>query len=330
MIDPQHELEAVLSAESALPASGPSEASRKLLADTEVAVVQLGQFQLIWRRFRQHKLAMIGAIVLVLLGLMAIFAPLISPETYLNWNYLALNYPPRLTFPGASDWAYIMGTDSQGHSLLMWVAYGARVSLMVGIVSAISTMIIAILVGATAGYFGGWIDAVVMRITDVFLTLPQLPLLILLSFYLSKGSAAVLIFLFAVLSWPGAARLVRSYYLTYRNQEFTEAARAVGVPDSRIIFRHILPNAMSPIIVSTTLLVASFIGAEAAIDFLGVGIKPPSTSWGLALANSESYFGQGNWWWAVFPGIFLLLTTLAINFLGDGLRDALDVRSRAH
>jgi len=169
-----------------------------------------------------------------------------------------------------------------------------------------------------------------MRVTDVFLTLPGLPLLILLSFYLSKGSALVLIFLFSVLSWPGTARLVRSYYLTYRNQEFTEAARAVGVSDSRIIFRHILPNAMSPIIVSTTLLVANFIGSEAAIDFLGVGIRPPTTSWGLALANSQAYFGEGNWWWAFFPGMFLLITTLAINFLGDGLRDALDVRARAH
>src|SRR5579864_228845 len=180
MIDPQHELEAVLSADSAMPAAGPSAASLRMMADTEVAVVQLSQLQLIWRRFRQHKLAMIGAVALVLLGLLAIFAPLISPETYLNWNYLALNYPPRLTFPGASDWRYIMGTDSQGHSLLMWIAYGARVSLMVGIVSAFATMVIAIIVGATAGYFGSWIDAVVMRITDVFLTLPALPLLILL------------------------------------------------------------------------------------------------------------------------------------------------------
>jgi ABC-type dipeptide/oligopeptide/nickel transport system permease subunit len=328
VIDPTRNEQAVLSDQTPTPIAGPSAAAAQLLQDTEVAVVQLSQGQLIWRRFRRHKLAMIGAVTLFLLTLMAIFAPLISPETYLNWNYLASNVQPRLTYPGASDWKYIMGTDSNGHSLLMWITYGARVSLAVGLISAVLTMVIAIVVGGTAGYFGGWIDAVVMRITDVFLTLPQLPLLIMLSFYLSQGSMWLIVVIFGVLSWPGAARLVRGYYLTFRQQEFTEAARAVGVSDSRIIFRHILPNAMSPVIVSTTLAVAGFIGAEAAIDFLGVGIKPPTVSWGLSLANSQNYFGEGNWWWAFFPGMFLLITTLAINFLGDGLRDALDVRSR--
>lgn len=330
MIDPAHDQQAVLSDQMPTPMAGPSAVAQRLLqADTEVSVVQLGQFQLIWRRLRRHKLAMIGAVTLLLLTLMAIFAPLISPESYLNWNYLALNYQPRLTYPGAADWKYIMGTDAQGHSLLMWITYGARVSLAVGILSALLTMTIAVVVGATAGYFGGWVDAVVMRITDVFLTLPGLPLLIMLSFYLSQGSATIIILLFGVLSWPGAARLVRSYYLTFREQEFTQAARAVGVGDARIMFRHILPNALSPIIVAATLAVAGFITSEAAIDFLGVGIKPPTVSWGLGLANAQDYFGEGNWWWAFFPGMFLLMTTLAINFLGDGLRDALDVRSRA-
>jgi peptide/nickel transport system permease protein len=271
---------------------------------------------------------MFGAIVLIVLGIMAIIAPLISPETFINWNYFAINYSPRLAAPGTSGWRYIMGTDAQGHSLLMWVTYGARVSLAVGLISAFLTMVIAVVIGATAGYFGGWTDAVIMRITDIFLTLPFLPLLILLSFYVGNGNMWFIILIFGVLSWPGAARLVRSYYLTFRNQEFAEAARAVGVSDTRIIFRHILPNALSPVIVSTTLAVAAFITSEAAIDYLGVGIKPPTVSWGLALSNSQDYFGEGNWWWALFPGIFLLLTTLAINFLGDGLRDALDVRAR--
>lgn len=329
MIDPQHNQQAVLSEHVPTPIAGPSAAANKFVENNDdVLLVQLGQGQLIWRRFRKHHLAMAGAVTLVLLTLMAVFAPLISPEDYLNWNYLASNIHPRLTYPGASDWRYIMGSDSNGHSILMWITYGARVSLAVGLISAALTMVIAIVVGGTAGYFGGWIDAVVMRITDVFLTLPFLPLLILLSFYLSKGSVWLIVLIFGVLSWPGAARLVRGYYLTYRQQEFTEAARAVGVSDTRIIFRHILPNAMSPVIVATTLAVAGFIGAEAAIDFLGVGIKSPSVSWGLSLTDSQNYFGQGNWWWALFPGLFLLITTLAINFLGDGLRDALDVRSR--
>lgn len=328
MIDPQHELQGALSDQEITPVAGPSVVALKELQNTELPIVQLSQIQLVWRRFRKHKLAMIGAITLLLLGIMAIFAPLISPETFINWNYLALNYPPRWAAPGTEAWKYIMGTDAQGHSLLMWIAYGSRVSLLVGLISAALTMIIAIVVGGTAGYFGGWVDAIVMRITDIFLTLPFLPLLILLSFYLSKGSMWLIILIFGVLSWPGAARLVRSYYLTFRSQEFTEAARAAGVSDSRIIFRHILPNALSPVIVSTTLLVAGFITAEAAIDYLGVGIKSPTVSWGLALSNSQQYFGEGNWWWAFFPGMFLLITTLAINFLGDGLRDALDVRAR--
>lgn len=328
MIDPQQEQLAILSDRAVTPIAGPSLIALQQLKDSEVPIVQLGQFSLIMRRFRKHKLAMLGAVVIGLLVLMAILAPVISPENFINWNYLALNLQPRWTFPWSDDWRYVMGTDAQGHSLLMWVAYGARVSLAVGLISATLTMIIAIVVGGTAGYFGGWLDAVMMRITDVFLTLPFLPLLIMLSFYVGHGSMWFIIIIFGVLSWPGAARLVRGYYLTFREQEFTQAARAVGVSDSRIIFRHILPNALSPVIVATTLAVAGFIIAEAAIDFLGVGIRQPTVSWGLALANSQDYFGTGNWWWALFPGIFLLLTTLSINFLGDGLRDALDVRSR--
>ncbi len=328
MLDPQHEEQAVLSAEVPTPVGGAADSALEVLQDTEVPIQQLGQGELIWRRFRRHHLASIGTVVLVLLVLMAIFAPIISPENYLNWNYLVSNVPPRLTYPGAKDWRYIMGTDVQGHTLLMWITYGARVSLAVGILSALLTSVIGIAVGGTAGYFGGWTDAILMRLTDVFLTIPTLPLLIMLSFYLSKGSWVIIVLIFAVTGWTGVARLIRSYYLTYRRQEFTEAARAVGVSDARIIFRHILPNALSPVIVSATLLVASFIVGEAAIDFLGVGIKPPSVSWGLSLANAEDYFGAGNWWWALFPGIFILITVLCINFVGDGLRDALDVRSR--
>jgi peptide/nickel transport system permease protein len=233
-----------------------------------------------------------------------------------------------LTYPGAKDWEYLLGTDVQGHALLMWIVWGARVSLAVGLFSALLTSVIGVVLGGTAGYFGGWTDSIVMRMTDVFLTIPFLPLLILLSYYLSQGSWWLIVMIFGLTGWPGTARLVRSYYLSFRQQEFTQAARAVGVSDVRIIFRHILPNALSPVIVSTTLAVAVYIVFEAAIDFLGVGIKPPTVSWGLSLANAQDYFSEGNWWWALFPGLFILITVLAINFLGDGLRDALDVRSR--
>lgn len=328
MLNPQQEEQAVLSQNAPTPMSATDAAQEFLQRDTEIPIVQLGQGELIWRRFRRHKLAMIGAVTLIVLCVMAIAAPLISPEGYLdNWNTLAQNYAPRLTFPWKSDWRYIMGSDTNGHALLMWIVYGARVSLAVGVLSAVVTSVIGVVAGATAGYFGGWTDSIIMRITDVFLTIPLLPLLILLSYYLAKGSALVIITIFGLTSWSSIARLVRAYYLTFREQEFTQAARAVGVSDSRIIFRHILPNALSPVIVAATLAVASFIVLEAAVDFLGVGIKTPTTSWGLALSSAEDYFGLGNWWWAFFPGLFILITVLAINFLGDGLRDALDVRA---
>ncbi|HLJ66422.1 MAG TPA: ABC transporter permease [Chloroflexota bacterium] len=331
MIDPTQEETAGLSAEVVTPVGGPSEAAQRMLQDTEVPIVQLGQWALVWRRFKRHHLALAGAITLGLLALMGIFAPLVSPESFFgNWNFVAGPVPPRWTLPWNTDWRYIMGADIQGHSLLMWIAYGARVSLSVGLLSSLLTMVIAIIVGATAGYYGGWVDAVMMRISDIFLTLPFLPLLILLADYAAGGNWVTIVFLFGVLSWPGAARLVRSYYLTFRVQEFTEAARAVGVSDTRIIYRHILPNALSPLIVAATLNVAGFIIAEAAIDFLGVGIRQPAVSWGVALSNSQNYILQGIWWWTFFPGLFLLITVLSFNFLGDGLRDALDVRSRAH
>jgi peptide/nickel transport system permease protein len=328
-LDPQHELQGALSGDHISPITGPSEVALRL-QDSEVPIIQLSQFQLVWRRFRRHRLAMSGLAMLVLLILVAIFAPVLSPETFNNgWNLLAGNHPPVFAWPWQPNWKYILGADENGHSILMFITYGARVSLAVGLLSALLTMVIGILVGATAGYFGGWTDSVVMRITDVFLTLPQLPLLILLSFYVAGGDWKLIVILFGILSWPASARLVRSYYLTFRSQEFTEAARAVGVSDTRIIFRHILPNSLSPIIVATTLAVAGFIVAEAAIDFLGIGIKPPTVSWGLALSTAEDNFANNNWWATVFPGIMLLLTTLAINFMGDGLRDALDVRSKA-
>lgn len=294
--------------------------------DTTVAE-QLGQGELVWIRFRRHPLALIGAVTIALLVLMAVLAPLISPETPDHWNYLADNLPPRFAWPWQSDWRYIMGTDSTGHSLLMWIAYGARVSLAVGVFAALLTITLGIIIGGVAGYFGGWIDTILMRSADIVLTLPFLPLILLLSYLITGGSWALIVVLFSLFGWPSDARLVRSYYLSFTRQEFTEAARAVGVSDVRIMFRHILPNVLSPIIVSATLDVASYIVSESAIDFLGFGIKSPTVSWGLALSNAEDYFIVGNWWWAAFPGLFILITVLAVNFLGDGLRDALDVRA---
>ena len=185
--------------------------------------------------------------------------------------------------------------------------------------------------GAISGYFGGWVDNVIMRITDVFLTLPFLPLVIAISSLYSSGSGNVILIV-AVLSftgWAGLCRLVRAQFLTLREMEYTQAAVAVGVNQWRIIFRHLLPNTFAPIIVSTTLNVAAFIVLESTLDFLRVGIQfPPTATWGNALANAQNSIANGNWWWTFFPGAFIVITVLGINFVGDGLRDALDVRSR--
>lgn|SRR5579884_89130 len=325
MQDPELMETAVLSDQEPTPIA-PSDSSRMLMGaeDDQLGIRQLSQMQLFWIRFRRHKVALVGAVILAFFVVLAIIGPYISPETYegSGWNPVALNWAPQWS------WHYLMGTDANGHSILMYVLLGARTSLEVGVLSAFVATLIGILVGAVSGYFGGWVDAVWMRITDVFLTLPFLPLVILVSAYLGGGNAYIIVAIFGFLGWSSVARLIRSYYLTLREQEFVDAARAVGVSHSRIMFRHILPNALSPVIVSFTLAVAGFIVGEAAIDFLTVGIRPPSVSWGIALAGAQNNLILGNWWWAFFPGVCLLLVVLAINFLGDGLRDALDVRAK--
>jgi peptide/nickel transport system permease protein len=321
-------------------AGGPSSLTQSSLLATElehpqpeiaeedeyaVAVEQLTQFEMIWRRFRHHRLALVALVVFVLLILMAIIAPLITRMGPTDFNPAVGDVPPSFAnFPNL-----IMGTDTLGHSIWSDVAYGARVSLTIGVVAALGASLIGTIVGAVSGYYGGWVDMVLMRLTDVVLSIPFLPLLITLSAFFIHGNVWFIIVIFVVLTWPQPARLVRSYYLTFREQEFTEAAKAAGIPDARIIFRHILPNALSPIIVITTLNVASFIVLEATVDFLGLGVTfPPTATWGNILDNAQNELLAGNWWWATFPGLFLLLTVLTINFVGDGLRDALDVRMK--
>ena len=308
------------------PTTQPDWMDREEVADDQVSIQQLSQMRLTWIRFRRHKPALVGAGILFFMIVLAIIGPWISPETYYGLNFGAntngIGLAPQW------DYRYLLGSDANGHAIMMWILLGARTSLMVGILGATLSSTIGVTVGSVAGFFGGWLDALAMRITDIFLTLPFLPLLILLSAFFSGGNAWFIILIFGFLGWPGVARLIRSYYLTLREQEFTDAARAVGVGSWRIIFRHIMPNALSPVIVSFTLSVAAFIAGEAAIDFLGVGIHEPNVSWGLALSNAQTYLLLGNWWGALFPGLALLLTVLAVNFLGDGLRDALDVKAK--
>jgi peptide/nickel transport system permease protein len=294
---------------------------------------QLTQLELFWRRFRAHKLALLGVGTIILLVLMAIFAPLITPGiTPTTVPYLigvplgGPAHPPTFdNFP----WRIFGTTNFLNHSILAQITYGARVSLTIGFVAALLSSTIGTVVGAISGYFGGWVDNLIMRITDIFLSIPALPLLIAVAAIYAQGNMLIIIAIFTILSWTGAARQVRASFLSLREQEFAEAAKAAGVNDWRIIFRHLLPNALSPVIVITTLNVASFIVGEATLDFLGLGVNfPPTATWGNILSDAQNDILNGDWWWATFPGIFLVITVLAVNFIGDGLRDALDVRTR--
>ena len=266
------------------------------------------------------------------MALMAIFAPIISPEDIYDPNaadiFGAVDRAPDL----AQGLRYLFGADYNGHSIAAQVIYGARYSLLIGFSSAILATVIGVFVGAVSGYFGGWVDSALMRLVDIFLTLPFLPVLLVSAAVIGKGhtSVALVIGIFVFFGWAYVARLLRASFLTLRSLEFAEAARAVGVSDTRIIFRHLLPNAVRPVLVATTLAVAGNIVSEAAIDFLGIGLQYPDTSWGsvLAFAQQDPLGLRGAWWVTVFPGLFLVATIVAVNFVGDGLSDALDVRSK--
>jgi peptide/nickel transport system permease protein len=213
--------------------------------------------------------------------------------------------------------------------LLTLVVNGGRISLLIGIGASFFAMIIGTVVGGLSGYFGGWVDTISMRAVDVLLSMPILIVITVFAKAFGLGDWRVIMAIFALLGWPGLARLVRSLFLSLRTEVFVDAARAVGVSDRRIIFRHILPNAVSPIIVSTTLSIAGVIVTEAFVDFLGYGVDPHKTpTWGNMLTSAQSFIGNGNWWWSTFPGLAIVITVLGINFMGDGLRDALDPRSR--
>jgi len=283
-----------------------------------------------WKRFRRHHMAIAGMLVLGIIVLCAIFAHQLAPfdpnaidEVHWQGNPL----PP--CFESALCAGHPLGTDEVGRDLLSRLLYGARISLQVGIFTVIFELIIGVTLGALSGYYGGWVDWAIMRVTDVFLSIPLLPLLLVLTAIVAASSnkAALsfwtIVLIIGALSWTTVARLVRASFLVLREREFAEAARAVGNGDLRIIFRHLLPNAVAPIIVQATLDVANVIVLESTLSFLGFGIQPPTASWGNMLANAQANI-QIAWWAAVFPGLCILFTVLSINYIGDGLRDALD------
>ncbi|MBI1296711.1 ABC transporter permease subunit [bacterium] len=276
------------------------------------------------RRFFRHRIALLSIAVLLLVILSALLAPL-SPYTPTQQNPANDLQPPT-----AAHW---FGTDDLGRDVFTRVIYGGRISILVGLMATLISLAFGVLVGAVAGYFGGWIDNVLMRITDAFLSLPSLFVLILISTLLRdlpalplRNSVWIVIIVIAVLSWMWPARLIRGEFLTLKENDFILAARATGVGHGRIILRHILPNALGVIIVHGTLSVGYSIILESGLSYLGFGIQPPTPSWGNLLATAQIYAIRAPWL-MIFPGVMIFLTTLSVNHIGDGLRDALDPRS---
>ena len=305
-----------------LPPGGPVGGATPEAEDVEVALESLGQWQLAWRRFKLHKLATVGLVIFGFMVAMAILGPILDPfdPIFIPNAHRPGGDPPTLQ--------HLFGTDNVGRDVLAMVVNGARISVAIGVFSMLIAGFVGVVVGAVAGYVGGLVDNVLMRIVDVFFAIPFLFVILVAARFFGQGQLIPLIFIFGLLTWPLIARLVRAMFLTLREADFVEAARAVGVSDTRIAFRHILPSALGPVIVAMTLIMAGNIITEAFVSFLNFGLSPDQTSWGNALSNAQPALSQGNWWWAFFPGMAIALTVLAINFVGDGLRDALDPRSR--
>jgi peptide/nickel transport system permease protein len=279
------------------------------------AVISPGKQAL--RRFLKNKLALIGTAVLVFLILFVLLGPA-------TWNVDPNETNTTSTYQMPMTGNYPLGTDELGRDVLARIMSGGRVSLSIGLASAVVAICLGTLIGALAGYYGKIIDSILMRFTDLAMTIPSLPLLIVLGGMIGP-SPGLLVVLISILNWMGTARLVRSRFLTLRTLDYIKAAQAVGCKNGRIIFKHLLPNTLGPIIVTATLTVGRAIIMESTLSFLGVGINPPTATWGNMLQSAQTAMTRTPWL-AILPGMMILLTVLSINFLGDGLNDALDPR----
>jgi len=271
------------------------------------------------RRFRANRLALWSLYVLAILVLAALLAPLLAPH-----DPLAIGDVMATRFQSPS-WAHPFGTDEFGRDLFSRALYGARVSLSVGILAMLLATSIGSLYGAVSGYFGGFVDGVMMRIVDVWIAFPAFYLMLLLV-GVFEASVPVLILILALTAWPPTARFIRGEILSLRERDYVEAARAMGLPAHRIILRHLIPGALSPVLVTGALAVAGMIGAEAGLSFLGLGISPPTPSWGNMVAAGKDALASA-WWISFFPGALLTITLIAFSLVADGLRDALDPKA---
>lgn len=271
-----------------------------------------------WRRLRRSPSALIGGVVLVVVILSALLAPVVSPYEPIKTNQRASLKPPSLEHP--------MGTDRFGRDVLSRVLWGGRLSLPVGVVSVVIAAVIGVAFGLIAGFYGGWIDSIIMRLVDLLLAFPGI-LLALAIVSILGDSLFNLMIAIGIASIPDYVRITRSTVLSVREREYVLAARTLGIRNSAIVLRHILPNVLAPLIVLATLGMAGALITGSALSFLGLGIKPPTPEWGNMLAEGRSFL-QRAWWVAFFPGLAIMVTVFAINLLGDGLRDALDPRMK--
>ena len=274
--------------------------------------------KILWRRFRRNKVAVIGLFILVFLTLISLAAPLLTgldPE--------AIHLSNKEKSPTAVN---ILGTDSLGRDVFSRLLYGGRVSMLVGVAATAIQLSIGVTLGAIAGYSGGWVDSLVMRLTDIVLAFPFLPLAMVGAAILGSGAINTILVI-GLLSWTGTCRIIRGQFLQIRNTEYIEATRALGIGKVKTVVRHMLPNALAPLLINATLAMAAAILIEAGLSFLGAGVRPPQPSWGNMLEAARNIRVITRYWWMwAPPGMAILVTVLSINLVGDGLRDALDPR----
>ncbi|NIK61743.1 ABC transporter permease [Kribbella shirazensis] len=296
------------------------------VVDEPRAIEGHSPFVLALRRLRRDKVAMVSLAVIVLIVLMAILAPVFAAVTGHppNEQYRDIGLTPD-GLPRGPNGTFWLGTDDLGRDILVRIAYGARVSLLVGVIATAITVVIGVVLGLAAGFLGGITDTVLARLIDVVLSVPFLLVAIALV-SVTGPSLTVTVLVIGCFSWASVARIVRGQVLSLREREFVEAARSLGAGDTRIMFVDVLPNVIAPVIVYTTLLIPVVIVTQATLSFLGLGLPPPTADWGGMISESQNYYTTA-WWFILFPGLALLITTLAFNLFGDGVRDAFDPRA---
>jgi peptide/nickel transport system permease protein len=307
-----------------------------LNAETVATFKPLTPTQLVWRRFRKHRMALVGAVGIILLIAFIVIGSIVVPESAANQGDLY----NRLKAPTISN---MFGTDSNGRNVFNRIIYGGQITLFIGIMAVALEVTIGTLLGGFAAYYGGWVDAVIMRFTEAMLSIPSLFLLIVLAKFLGRniptfnifgrsfsGSVGIVILVIGLTSWMYLARIVRSNMLSLRELDYISASRSLGASNSRIFFTHLVPNTLGIIIVSATLGLASAILTEAYVSFLGLGVQAPTATWGNMIGDAQSFMAQGAWWMWIFPSLFIVLVILSVNLMGDGLRDAFDPHSTRH